>query len=284
MTGIVILNYNSSTDVAKCLPMLKAQSDAANSIIIVVDNASEQSDKAALEELCKCEGVRMIASAQNRGYNAGNNIGIQAALELGCDAVMIANPDMEFPDKDYVATLRKVLFSSPEYAVAASRIVGPDGHDQNPMRPDGNWTSSLSWIGELFFRRRTNFIDQPAQSHDCHKVSGSCLMLRADFLRSIGMFDPVPFLYCEEAILSKQVEHIRFKMRYDATLTAIHRHIPSAKGDPRPRFRHWCSSRIYFIKHYSGWPLAGRIAATLSMRTYTALLTYGVTFRRLLHR
>lgn len=282
MTGIVLLNYNSAADVAKCVAMLEAQTEASRSVIIVVDNASASADRAQVEALCSAHGHRFIAADTNRGYSAGNNLGIAEALVLGCDAVMIANPDMEFPERDYVDRLRGVLFSAPDYAVAASRIVGADGQDQNPMKAEGKWTSAFAWVKELLLRKPADYIDDPARSHDCHKVSGSCLMLRADFLRSNGMFDPIPFLYCEEAILSKQVENAGMKMRYDSTLCAIHRHIPSAKGDPRPRFRHWCASRIYFIRRYSGWSAMGRHASILSMRLYTALLIGGTTLKRLL--
>lgn len=284
MTGIIILNYNSASDVAKCVSMLEAQTEASRSVIIVIDNASVADDRAQVEALCSSHGHRFIAADANRGYSAGNNLGIAEALALGCDAVMIANPDMEFPERDYVERLRQVLFSEPEYAVAASRIVGHDGRDQNPMKVEKGWTSSFAWVRELLLRKRADFIDTPWQSHDCSKVSGSCLMLRADFLRANGMFDPTPFLYCEEAILSKQVENAGLKMRYDSTLCAIHRHITSVKGDPRPRFRNWRDSRIYFIRRYSGWGCMGRQAAILSMRLYTWLLTVGTTLKRSLRR
>lgn len=284
MTGIVILNYNSAADVEKCVGMLRQQTAAAEMEIIVVDNASEAVDRARVAALCEAEGLRFIAADCNRGYSAGNNLGIAEAIRLGCDAVMIANPDMEFPQRDYVYRLRDTLFSQPDYAVAASCIVGPDDRAQNPMKEEGGWQSSFAWIGELLLRRRHDFIDRPTESHDCLKVSGSCLMLRTDFLKSIGLFDSTPFLYCEEAILSRQVASAGMKMRYDASISAIHRHIPSAKGDPRPRFRHWRRSRIYYIKHYSGWPLAGRLAAILSMHLYTSILISGASLKRLLRR
>lgn len=279
-TAVVILNYNSSADVVKCVGTLMDQSIAPQMEIIIVDNASAAADRDALRQFCQSCGLTLLEASENRGYNAGNNLGISIALDHGCDAVMIANPDMEFPMTDYVERLRAALFSDDAYAVAASRILGPDGRDQNPMRAEVSWTASLAWIGDLLLRRTPSFIDRPLESHDCSKVSGSCLMLKADYLRSAGLFDTTPFLYCEEAILAKQVQAARRRIRYDASPVAIHRHIPSVKGDPRPRFRHWRRSRLYYIRRYSGWPMPARIIAACSMRLYTAVMIAGFTLKQ----
>lgn len=76
-------------------------------------------------------------------------------------------------------------------------------------------------------------------------------MVQMNFVRLIGYFDDHVFLFCEEAILSRQVEALGKKMFYLAEAKATHRHIKSEKSDPIKRFKHWRDSRIYFIEHYS---------------------------------
>uniref|UniRef100_UPI0026E54C06 glycosyltransferase family 2 protein n=1 Tax=Bacteroides caecimuris TaxID=1796613 RepID=UPI0026E54C06 len=214
----------------------------------------------------------------------GNNIGLRYAADNGYEYAMIANPDMEFPDPHYVARLAEELSKRSDVVAIGSDIITPEGLHQNPMVADGPWTTSFGWIKELIGFRKQNkesydFIDNYRESHQCGKLSGCCLMVRLPQLTTLGFFDEYPFLYCEEAIFAKQVEAAGFKMYYTAEIQAIHRHIASAKGDPRPRFRQWRRSRLYFIRKYSGYTWYGRILSSISWRVYTGLMIAATTIR-----
>lgn len=265
--AVVILNYNSSADCRKCVGFLKSQTDVELELI-VIDNCSRQEDFEAVKKMCDAEGCTLLASKENRGYNAGNNIGLRYAASKGYKYALIANPDMEFPQSDYVARLIALMEKMPDVMVCGSDIVSPEGIHQNPMMPDGDWRSSFGWIAGIFRKKRTDtydFIDNYKESHYCSKVSGCCLLVRMPFLKNIGFFDEYPFLYCEEAILAKQVEKAGLRMYYTADSQAIHRHVKSAKGDPVPRFKQWRRSRIYFYKKYSKDSLWGKQISIMSI-------------------
>lgn len=271
--AVIILNYNSSDDCRKCVSFLKWQKGVELELVLV-DNCSPDGNK--VEALCREQGCTFIASPENRGYNAGNNIGLRYAAEKGYKYALIANPDMEFPQTDYVKRLVEVMEQDEAIVVAGSDIVGADGIHQNPLVRDGNWTTSFNWIN--FFLKKNHisvpeYLDNPKHSHYCAKVSGCCLMVRMDFIRKIGFFDEYPFLYCEEPILSRQVELAGKRMYYTAEVQAIHRHIASTKGDPVKRFQQWKHSRIYFINRYSGDCWIGKKLSSLSTILYVGMFT-----------
>ena len=280
---VILLNYNSTADCRKCIGFLKAQRGVELEII-VVDNASRPEEAREAEELCKVDRLTFIPAGDNRGYNAGNNIGLRYASSKGYKYALIANPDMEFPDTGYVSRLVEEMESYPQAVVAGSAIVTPEGVHQHPMLADGDWTSSFGWIKDVLRPRRKGdeygFIGNHSETAPCRKLSGCALMVRMDFIEHIGFFDEYPFLYCEEAILSRQVENCGMVMRYVADTQAVHRHIPSAKGDPRPRFRQWRRSRLHFIRRYSGYPWYGRLLAGLSWRVYTGLMCFVFTLKK----
>lgn len=269
--AIVILNYNSTADCRKCIGYLKQQ-QGIEAEIVVVDNFSRDDECKAVEALCRETECTFIANNKNIGYNAGNNVGLRYAAEKGYEYALIANPDMEFPQKDYLCKLVEKMQEDENIVVCGSDIIGPDGIHQSPMGRDENWQGSLGWIKEIFCGRKQqdkyDFIDNYKESHYCHKVSGCCFMIRTDFLKKIGFFDEEVFLYCEEAILSRQVELSGKRMYYLATAQAQHRHIKSEKSAPIKRFKTWGKSRCYFIDKYSGWPWMTRQIAKLSMRMY----------------
>lgn len=274
--AIIILNYNSSADCRKCIGFLKLQ-QGVEAEIVVVDNCSREEERKAVESVCKENGCTFIANNENRGYNAGNNVGLRYAAEKGYEYALIANPDMEFPQEDYLLKLAQKMQSDDEIVVCGSDIIGADGIHQSPMGKEGNWRSSFGWIKDILRRKQKNeaydFIDNHKDSHYCHKISGCCLMLRMSFIKEIGFFDEKVFLYCEEAILSRQVEIAGKKMYYLATAQAVHRHVKSDKGDPVKRFKAWGKSRCYFIDRYSNDSWLGKQIAKLSMRTYVMVFT-----------
>lgn len=272
--AVITLNYNSSADCAKCVSFLKRQENVELDIVIV-DNLSQAGDMAYIKELCETENCTLLLNEQNKGYSAGNNVGLRYAVDQGYRYALIANPDMEFPQTDYIKRLVERMKMDYRIAVAGTDIIGPDGMHQNPMKPDGNWRDSFGWIKSFFKRKPADaydFIDKYQTSHYCYKLGGCCMMVNLAFIKEIGYLDEYPFLYCEEAILSKQVERTGWYMYYLATIQAVHRHIKKEKGDPIRRFREWRRSRIYFIERYSDdcWP--GKQIAKFSMRVYIALM------------
>lgn len=274
--AIVILNYNSTADCRKCIGYLKQQ-QGIEAEIVVVDNFSRDDECKAVEVLCRETECTFIANNKNTGYNAGNNVGLRYAAEKGYEYALIANPDMEFPQTDYLATLVAQMQTDDDIVVCGSDIIGADGIHQSPMGKEGNWRGSLGWVKDIFGKKKKSdaydFIDNYKESHFCHKVSGCCFMIRMSFLKDINFFDEKVFLYCEEAILSRQVEVTGKRMYYLATAQAVHRHIKNEKSNPVKRFKAWGKSRCYFIDKYSGYPWYGKLLAKLSMKMYVATFT-----------
>ena len=132
--SIIILNYNSSADCRKCIGYLKQQKGVELEII-VVDNCSRKSDCEIIKELCEEHGCTFIANKENRGYSAGNNIGLRYAAEHGYEYAVIVNPDMEFPQSECFQKLVDLMEKDKTIAVCSSDIVTPDinGVHQNPQ-------------------------------------------------------------------------------------------------------------------------------------------------------
>ncbi len=271
---IIILNYNSSSDCKKCTSFLQKQKGVELEIMIV-DNCSKEEDCKAAEELCRQNGFTFIVSKENRGYNAGNNIGLKYAAEKDYKYALIANPDMEFPQENYVIQLLRKMEEDPEIVACGSNIVGVDGKQQNPLTRDGHYKESLYWIRDVVHKYKkmevSRCLDNPFESHYCKKISGCCLMLRMDFIKQIAFFDENIFLYCEEPILSKQVQQKRKKMFYLFEAKAVHAHIRSEKGDPIKRLKLWKKSRTYFINKYSGYSFWGKLVSKISISLYVII-------------
>lgn len=248
---IILLNYNSSEDCRKCISFLKRQT--AETEIVVVDNDSPcEGEKAVVGKLCLEQGCTFIQAKENHGYNAGNNIGLRYAAQKGYKYAMIANPDMEFPQEDYVEKIVGVMDKHIEVAVCGTNILGANHERQNPWRFSTFWKDLPLVYPFLTFLDSNNGI-QPPQSGYCDILMGCCLMVRLDYIVLQGYFDENVFLFCEEAILGKQVRKYGKKAYYLHEATAIHRHIESHKGSIIKRYKAFEKSRWYYLKNYSGY-------------------------------
>lgn len=251
--AVIILNYNSSDDCRKCVSFLKRQEEVELELVLV-DNCSLDRDK--VETLCREQDCTFIASPENRGYNAGNNIGLRYAAEHGYEYALIANPDMEFPQSNYVKMLVEAMVKDENVAAIGSEIMGVDGDRQNPINFVSFWDEflwPLSGFKHFLSKKSLNNTLNYEYSQYCPALSGCCLMVSIPFLQSIGFFDENVFLYCEEAIFAMQVQRLHKKLFFLKEATAVHFHIKQKKGSPYPRLLQLCKSRDYKNKYYSNY-------------------------------
>lgn len=285
----VVLTHNSSDDLANVLISLKNQR-GIDLQIVVVDNASSQQEREGMKKIFNnifpdgiVQNSKTIKTSntspvfifhdKNNGYTSGNNIGARFAVQSGCESVLIINPDVEIQNPKYIFNLNKLIKLNTQTVVACSCIINLEGSHENPM-------IELSFFEELFlpirfflgrfFKLKNHHIDFPNSEFNVKKVSGSCFLIAADFLKLIGFFDESTFLYCEEAILSVQVQQAGFKMVMDPKLRAFHNHKKDKKQDPSERFKLWAKSRGKFHKFYGPYGLMRR---TLLLFSRSFLLT-----------
>lgn len=291
--AVVMLNYNSERDLMTSAPQFAAQADVKQALILIDNASSPESVKtirawlanwrpdAVVGTLTEIEawvaqnpelarepgGVYLILSSENRGYSAGNNIGIRLADILDADAVLIANPDMRIEDPHYLSELTKQLFANEQNYVAASRILGLDGKDQNPLREPSFW-EELLWPRVFltqFFKPISYVVPiSGGKPVRVHKVSGCCLLLRMSYLKVAGYLDENVFLYCEEPILASRVHSASGYIVLVPSISAVHAHVRSEKGNSSRRMLLFIKSRCYYLKSYSSYNLLQRFFLQMS--------------------
>lgn len=273
----VVLNYNSPNDLFKCVDGLIKQQGVEQNIIIVDNNSDEYCLDKIKSWRCKKfpnapmidfetsgddlklsrdDGICFVLNKENRGYSAGNNVGVHLADVLGVDAVLIINPDVVLSNSNYLKELADNLFSEVSYYISSSRIVGLDGKDQSPMR-ESTYFEELFWFRQtlpgrlrskplLLSFERDSVITVP-------KVMGCCLLFKLDFLKRINFLDEQTFLYSEEAILAAQVKSLGGQIVFTSKLCALHAHDVSAKAPSSYRMLDMIKSRLYYLEKYSGY-------------------------------
>ena len=214
MIGIVIVSYRSDDrTVAFVQGQLSRLSEPHR--IVVVDNGATEEEAAALAGRIP-EAV--VIPAENRGFAAGNNLGVQYLEEkVHPDYILFTNNDIEFTEDGVIETLVRTAEAHPEAGAFGPAVVGLDGKRQGPEPYQGLWKRFVwMYLSTPFLsksaKRRLFDLDYPEMAGEGphYKLSGSFLLVRtADFLQA-GGFDEKTFLYAEENILSERFARIGY--------------------------------------------------------------------------
>ncbi len=251
---VIILNYNSYKNCRKCTSDLRRQT-GVDIEIIIVDNNSRPDDLEQVRLLCEEEGYTLLESKSNGGYNAGNNIGLRYASGKGYEFALIANPDMEFPQMDYVSRISERIAEDPQIAVLGTNIHDAEGRHQNPLFFSSFW-DEFAWPIDII---KYSILKIPPVAIDrlhgryCSVLIGCCVLVRMSFIERIGFFDENVFLYCEEEILAYQARNVGVEFYYMPEVTAVHNHMKSEKGNKYRRMLLFCNSVNYKNKYHSNF-------------------------------
>ncbi len=94
MTAIIIVNYLKYEETFACVESILQTRTKEQYRIIIVDNASPNDSWERLQKLKDNENISLLLAKDNRGYCAGNNIGIAFAINnFHPDYIWILNPD-----------------------------------------------------------------------------------------------------------------------------------------------------------------------------------------------
>ena len=105
---IIVLNYKNLEDTIACLASLRKITYNKYRIVVVDNDSQDGSYEYLKEQETDC---CILQSGENRGYAAGNNIGIRYAMEQDAEYVCILNNDVE-AEPDFLTKLVRYMESA----------------------------------------------------------------------------------------------------------------------------------------------------------------------------
>ncbi len=207
--------------------------------VVVVDNSSHPEVRAVSDR----HGARYVDPGRNLGFGGGVNVGLRHRRSTAGD-VLLLNPDAEITAGD-VSRLEQCLHARPGLACVGPRQVDGSGGGEDRVgwpfpTPLGAWAEAVG-LGRL--RRSTGF------------VIGSVLLMRAEALDEVGLFDERFFLYAEETDWQRRAFDLGWNVAVCTEVTAVHLGAGTG-GDPSVREAHFhASHERYLRKHFGsrGW-------------------------------
>jgi GT2 family glycosyltransferase len=236
----VIVNYRTAALTIDCLRSLAPEVAARpDTRVVVVDNDSQDGSLEAIRAAVGAEGytgwARVMAAGGNRGFSAGNNIGLSLLLaEAPPPAwLWLLNPDTLVRPGAVGALLARGQ-AAPRVGVVGSRLEARDGAPQAQtfnfpsllgeldrglrFGPLSRWLSSHAgrWLGGHAQGAL------PAEAARVDWVSGASLLIRRETLQEIGPMDDGYFLFFEEVDLCRRAAQAGWTCWYEPAARVVH--------------------------------------------------------------
>ncbi len=259
--SVIIVTYNHAADVQRSLeaviPTLSARDD-----VIVVDNASCDGTPDIVAE--RYPRVRLIRSAENRGFGAGCNSGARAGHG---EYLVFLNPDTE-PRDGWLDALLNVLQSTPGAGLVTPKLqlawqresIDAFGHS---MHVSG--ISTCRGWGEPL--ARYEHVEEVAA------VSGACFAIERRVFDELKGFEERLFTYYEDDDLSLRARLAGYSCLAVPNAIVAHDHTPGfspKKLRCLERNRLWTTLKLYS---------PSTLLAMLPLLLVAEILGWGLAFR-----
>ncbi len=273
---VVVLNYNDWEETTRFCKAVEIFNTVNN--ILVIDNSSTDDSQEKLKQL-ESGKITILNASQNKGYAAGNNVGLKFILDKGWQGnIIVSNPDIYFSELN----LQNILsaLDDPNIGLATGLIT-----------TDGIVTSNYGWKLPSFWELVSNqflllykikrllgismYLPYPKNEERiyCDCVSGCFFCLTTDTLKQVGLLDERTFLLGEENILGFRIKQAGKKVCVVSTERVEHKQHHSLKKVMKKNnnSQRWLydSLMVYVVNYLKKGKLSQKIFSILfSVATY----------------
>ena len=273
MIDIVIVNWNSGTQLSECISSVQKCCDDVVGSIVVIDNASTDASMKSIDELAS---VTVIHAGGNLGFSAACNIG---AAVGSCPYLLFLNPDTRVTAESLTAPLDFMAKSeNSSVGICGIQLIDEDNKvSRTCARFPKFWRLALETLGvDKIFGMHHAGMQMREWSHAntqrVDQVMGAFFFVRRKLFEANGGFDERFFLYFDEVDFAYRAWSSGWQSWYLANARAFHNGGGTSKQVKAKRLFYLLRSRLlYSFKHFPRWQAWMLVALTALIEPITRL-------------
>lgn len=249
---VMIVNYNGGTTFMDELQRIRQRVPADECELLVVENGSTDGSAARIRE--RFPDVRLVEVAENRGYAAGVNRGIENAEG---DVLVVLNPDA-VPEEGAVERLVAAVREHPEYTILGGTVLDRTGTRVDPCcaRPLPRLSDILR--EGVFLPTRKDPAYRRLLAGDAGDggvipapiVSGAAFALSREGRERLGPMDEEYFLYQEDVEWCERAGRIGGRVGVVPGARFVHyQGRTTRRSEGRPFTARMLSDFQFFVEH-----------------------------------
>lgn len=218
LVGIVVLTYNSELYIEKCLDNV-LKNTYSNILCVVVDNDSTDETVNIVHK--KFSKVKLMINKTNKGFAAGNNVGIKYLLKIiNVSYVIILNPDT-IANRNLISELVNFMENTPNAGIAGP-IITYANNSSKIWFAGGYLNKIFGYTRHLYMNKTVNhyktstrhYSSSVARSRNSSLrrladrtislysktdfITGACMIVKRDLFEKIGLLPEEYFIYYED--------------------------------------------------------------------------------------
>lgn len=220
----IVVHYRVPEDTRECIhALLRAQGPLQ---VVFVDNSGCGEGRALVTR--EFPALETLDAGPNRGWAAGTNVGVRAALAIGATHVLFVNADATVAP-DFLAPM--VEACTPDVGIVTGKILLPRDAGAPRIWAAGGHIDRLRSVG---VNEGEGEFDGPRfdAPRDVDFATGCLALVRREVFERVGLLDERLYLYMEDVDFSERVANAGFRLRYEPRATAVHR-VHGAVGGTR---------------------------------------------------
>lgn len=269
--GLITVLYKSD-DVLEDFFLGISKQDYKDYKLYLVDNSANENTTALIRRLQQqypLAAIEHIDAGGNIGVAAGNNIGIQKALNDNCRYFLFLNNDIFIPQN---FLLNKMVTLCEEHKMVSPKIFY---HDSNLLWMAGGFIDYKMALGVHYGMKQKDAPEFNVAKYVTY-VPTCFLIVHADVIKAIGMMDERYFAYYDDTDFLLRAVHKGYKVWYEPSLHISHKVSSSSGGDDSMFYIYYGNrNKIYFIrKHFKGLHKLYLFAYVIIVRFFNYYLRY----------
>lgn len=237
--SIVIVNWNSSEFLCKCIRSIFANTNGIEYEVVVIDNASYDGSASIIAD--QFPSVKFIQSPRNLGFAAANNA---ASRDCSGRNLLFLNPDTEILG-NVVTALSKCLDDENRAGIAAPKLLNTDRTVQTSCIQafptitnqlfDSDYLRKV-WPNSMLWGTTALSLDAQHPPIDVQAVSGASLMIRRSDFERVGGYTTDYFMYSEDIDLCFKVAGVGYRVLYLPGVSVVHHGGKSSSSSSQSNF------------------------------------------------
>ncbi len=278
MMDVIIVNYNSTHQLLRCLESFSGETSRTPVRVIVCDNSANNGIGSIVK---KFPEVTIRHDGRNSGFAAAAN---KALAESDARYVTLLNPDT-IVLKGFFKTVLSFMENHGDVGITGPAILNPDGSVQGSARSFPNALSGLFGRGSILTKlypknriSRANILTDRSNGGspiEVDWVSGACMVVRREAIDQVGPLDERFFLYWEDADWCMRMHQKGWKVIYFAEPRVVH-YVGGSSSTRvfRSILDFHLSAYKLFCKYSNSWTRLASplVAVTLASRFVLALI------------
>lgn len=222
---IIIVNYNSTDYLLKCLGSVYESLESISANVFVQDNGSKDGVDRISDLFPK---VTLVKNGRNIGFASAVN---KVLRQCSAQYVVLLNPDA-FILKGFFGSILQYLKDNPDIGILGPKILDDDGKIQGSARsfptPLTAFFGRKSLITKLFPNNpftRSNVLTTLSDGKtpmEVDWVSGACMVINKNAIDKVGLLDERFFIYWEDADWCRRMWEAGLKVVYFPQSCVIH--------------------------------------------------------------